>query len=136
MDDAAIRSLIDRYIAAFNEGSIAGMLACVSDDVVLDVNQGGRRVGREKFETYLIHMARCYRERMTDVVLLTAGDGLHAAAEYTVSGTYLETDDNLPPANGQTYSVRAGSFFEVENGRISRMTTYYDLDDWIEQVAR
>lgn len=136
MDDDAIRSLVHRYMDAFNAGSIAGMLDCVSDELVHDVNAGGRRIGRERFETYLIHMARCYREAAADLVVLTANDGLHAAAEYTVRGTYVQTDDGQPPATGQTYAIRAGSFMDVEDGVITRLTTYYDLEEWIAQVGR
>jgi hypothetical protein len=29
----------------------------------------------------------------------------------------------------------AGSFFEISDGRISRVTTYYNLRNWIRQVG-
>jgi steroid delta-isomerase-like uncharacterized protein len=57
------------------------------------------------------------------------------AAEYVVHGTYLATDEGLPPAKGQTYTLPAGSFFEVTNGKISRVTTYYNLQNWTKQVS-
>lgn len=135
MSAEATRDLIARYFAAFNAHSIEGMLACLSEDVAHDVNQGGRRIGREAFESFSIHMARCYRETLSDMVIMVSGDGSRAAAEYTVRGAYLATDEGLPEANGQTYVLPAGSFFQIEDGLIARVTTYYNLPDWIRQVS-
>ena len=58
-----------------------------------------------------------------------------AAAEFIVSGTYKQTDAGLPEARGQTYRLPAGAFFEVAGGKIRRVTTYYNLKDWIAQVS-
>jgi conserved hypothetical protein, steroid delta-isomerase-related len=136
MSTDATRALIERYFAAFNDGSIEGMLACLDEDVAHDVNQGERRIGRDKFKDFSIGMARSYKEKLTDMVIFVSQDGNRAAAEYTVHGTYLATDEGLPEANGQTYSLPAGSFFEVDDGKITRVTTYYNLKDWIAQVSR
>lgn len=40
----------------------------------------------------------------------------------------------LPEARGQTYRIRAGAFFEVQQGLIARVTTYYNLKAWIDLV--
>lgn len=126
--------LIRRYYAAFNARDWAGMVACLSDDVTHDANQGGRHSGKAHFSSFLVHMARCYREDLKDIVVLSAADGTRAAAEFVVHGTYLATDDGLPPARGQTYVLPAGAFFEVKNGLISRVSTHYNLKDWLAQV--
>ena len=81
-------------------------------------------------------MAHHYKERLEDIVVMTAPDGLRAAAEFNVHGTYLETDSGLPPANGQSYVLPAGAFFAIRDGRIARITTYYNLTEWIVQVSR
>ena len=46
----------------------------------------------------------------------------------------LQTDAGLPEATGQTYQLPAGSFFDIRDGCIARVTTYYNLADWIRQV--
>ena len=66
---------------------------------------------------------------------MTNESGLRAAAEFVVHGAYLATDEGLPEANGQTYVLPAGSFFEIDDGLISRVTLYYNLKDWIAQVS-
>jgi steroid delta-isomerase-like uncharacterized protein len=135
LSQTTTEALIRTYFDAFNRGDAEGMLACLADDVVHDVNQGIRRKGKAAFRTFSQHMSRCYREQLTEIVVMTSGDGSRAAAEFNVHGTYLQTDEGLPPANGQTYVLPAGTFFAVKDGRITRVTTYYNLTDWLMQVT-
>jgi len=129
------KSLLQRYFDAFNSGKSREMLDCLADDVMHDVNQGARRVGKEKFAEFLAHMDRCYQEQLKDIVLMSNADGTRGSAEFTVHGKYKADDDGLPPARGQTYVLPAGSFFTIANGKIARVTTYYNLKSWIEQVG-
>ncbi|MFW8636731.1 ketosteroid isomerase-related protein [Cribrihabitans pelagius] len=127
---------IARYFAAFNADDTEAMLECLADDVAHHVNEGQIRVGKEKFADFCAHMSRCYKEELTDVVIFSAEEGRRAAAEFIVNGIYLQTDAGLPEARGQRYRLPAGSFFELADGKISRVTTYYNLADWIAQVSR
>jgi steroid delta-isomerase-like uncharacterized protein len=129
------KDLISRYYSAFNAGDADGMLACVTDDVEHRVNEGGIRRGRAKFAEFCSHMGVSYREELRDIVVFATEDGLRAAAEFTVHGTYLQTDPGLPEAKGQSYILPAGAFFDVEDGKIARITTFYNLNDWIAQVS-
>jgi steroid delta-isomerase-like uncharacterized protein len=61
-------------------------------------------------------------------------DGSRAAAEYLVSGTYQATDAGLPEARGQKYSLPGGAFFTIRDGKIARVTNYYNLQDWLKQI--
>ena len=124
---------IERYFAAFNAGDTEGMLAELTPDVAHHVNEGVVRIGQDKFRTFCDHMTRCYRENLTDIVIFSNGD--RAAAEFVVNGTYLATDQGLPEARGQNYCLPAGSFFTLNDGKISRVTTYYNLADWVAQVS-
>ena len=126
---------VKRYFAAFNAGDVDTMLDCLSDDVAHHVNEGQIRVGREKFAEFCAHMNRCYKEELTDMVVFEAESGTRASAEYIVNGTYLATDAGLPEANRQTYRLPAGSFFDLRGGKITRVTTYYNLADWVKQVS-
>jgi steroid delta-isomerase-like uncharacterized protein len=128
-------ALIERYYKAFNDGDSEGTLACLAEGVVHDVNQGARRTGKEAFRAFTAHMDHCYAEQLENIVVMATADGARAAAEFDVLGTYIETDEGLPPASGQTYRLPAGAFFEVENGLITRVTTYYNLAAWLMQIA-
>ena len=133
-------ALVEAYYAAFNRGDWPAMQALLADDVVHDLNQGPRETGKPAFAAFQQRMARCYREQLRDVVVMASPDGSRAAAEYVVHGDYLEADDGLPPANGQKYVLPGGAFFEIDfgegggNGRITRVTNYYNLEDWLAQV--
>lgn len=130
------KATLAAYFEAFNAGDLDGMLACLTEDVEHHVNQGEVRRGRDAFRAFSEHMARCYRERLENLVVMVSDDGSRAAAEFTVQGEYLKSDEGLPEAGGQTYSLPAGTFFALRDGRIARVTTYYNLKDWIAQVSR
>lgn len=129
------RALIERYYAAFNAHDVGAFLALLTDDVVHDINQGGREVGREAFATFMARMNRCYRETIVELTVLTEPEGRRAAAEFVVVGEYLEADAGLPPATGQRYRLPAGAFFEIHDGKVARVSNYYDLNAWLAQVG-
>ncbi len=135
MTAADTEALIRRYYDAFNQGQIEGMLACVTDDVIHDVNQGERRIGMERLHAFCARMAHHYKEQLTGIVVFASADGTRAAAEFNVEGQYLVSETGLPPAKGQRYGLPAGTFFAVRDGRIARITTYYNLTEWIMQVS-
>ena len=123
------------YYAAFNRGDWEGMLVLLSDDVAHDLNQGARETGRAAFAQFLQRMQASYREQLHDIVVLVSPDGSRAAAEYVVHGQYLASDAGLPEARGQKYVLPGGAFFELRDGRIQRVSNYYNLQEWIAQVS-
>ncbi|GGX77116.1 hypothetical protein GCM10007160_00360 [Litchfieldella qijiaojingensis] len=129
------QDLIQAYYAAFNAGDMDAFLALLDDEVVHDINQGERQVGKGAFADFMAHMNRCYRERLSDMVIMVNDDGSRGAAEFVVHGEYLATDEGLPEAEGQTYELPAGAFFEIRQGKVARVTNYYNLNDWIAQVV-
>ena len=128
-------NLIAAYYDAFNRGDREAMLSMLTDNVAHDLNQGPRETGRDTFRTFLQRMDRCYGEQLRDIVEMVSADGLRAGAEYVVHGEYKVTDEGLPEAEGQRYVLPGGAFFDVRDGKIARVTNYYNLDDWIAQVG-
>jgi len=115
-------SLIERYYHTFNAGEREALLALLTDDVVHDINQGGSETGKPAFSAFLRRMERCYREQVQELVVMAAEDGARGAAEFFIEGTYLASDEGLPPAIGQTYRLRVGAFFELRDGLVARVT--------------
>lgn len=126
--------LIQKYYDAFNQGDMQTFLDLLDDNVIHDINQGGRQTGKETFKKFMDHMNHCYKENIRNLVIMTNSTGAHAATEFIVDGTYLATDKGLPEAKNQKYSLPAGGFFEIKNNKITRITTYYNLQDWLKQV--
>ena len=135
MDRQSTLALIGRYYDCFNAGNWQGMLECLSDEVIHDINQGQSQHGKGAFAAFLAHMERCYREQLTDIVIMASDDGARASAEFVVHGEYIATDEGLPEATGQRYVLPAGAFFALEGCEISRVTVYYNLADWTAQVC-
>ena len=128
--------LVLGYYDAFNRGDRETMLALLADDVVHDLNEGKRESGKAAFAAFMRRMDASYREQLHDIIVFATQDGDRAAAEYVVHGEYLRDDEGLPPARGQTYVLPGGAFFDIRDERIARVTNYYNLQDWIDQVSR
>ena len=126
---------IRAYYDAFNAADMDRFLSLLTEDVAHDINQGERQLGKAAFAKFMDHMNRCYKEELTDMVIMANEDGTRGAAEFIVNGTYLATDQGLPDANGQTYRLPAGAFFEIRDGKVARISNYYSLPDWIAQVS-
>ena len=132
---AAAVALVTRYYAAFNAGDMTTFLDLLTDDVAHDINQGKRESGKAAFGSFMQQMNRCYRECLADIVVMANEAGTRAAAEFTVHGEYLVADAGLPPAKGQHYRLPAGAFFDLREGKVARVTNYYNLPDWVAQVG-
>lgn len=135
MSRTTAETTIAAYYAAFNEGRIAGMLDRLHDDFSHHVNEGATRLGKAAFAEFCAHMSATYKEALKDMVIMANADGTRGAAEFVVHGQYLKTDPGLPEAHGQRYVLPAGGFFTLKEGKITRVTTYYNLQDWLRQVS-
>ncbi len=128
-------AVIQTYYTTFNSGGREAFLSLLTDDVVHDINQGGAETGRAAFAAFLARMDRCYREQVCDLVVFASEDGTRGAAEFYIEGEYLATDEGLPPAAGQRYRLRVGAFFDLQDGKVRRVTNYYNLEEWLRQVG-
>jgi steroid delta-isomerase-like uncharacterized protein len=128
--------LIRRYHEAFNRADWPGMLDLLDEHVVHDLNQGRREVGRERFAAFLQRTTASYEEQLRNVIVMCDDSGSRAAAEYMIHGVYKATDEGLPLAQGQSYALPGGAFFEIANGKIVRVSNYYNLEDWLSQIRR
>ena len=126
--------IVKAYYQNFNDKNWQGMLDLLSEDIRHDANQGDSRVGKELFREFLAHMDRCYDETLTEMVFFAEPTDQRVAVEFVVNGTYKSTDEGLPEATGQKYVLPAGAFLDVKDGKISRVTTYYNLPLWEKMV--
>ena len=126
---------VKNYYDCFNNKDWNGMLALVHKDIKHQPNQGEERIGIEKFRDFLKMMDECYEEILTDVTLFAEPTGTRVAAEFVVNGIYKKGDEDSPAAHGQKYMLPAGAFLEVNEGKITRVTTYYNLPLWIKLVS-
>jgi steroid delta-isomerase-like uncharacterized protein len=131
------RQIVESYYQAFNKKDYASMFALVADDVVHEPNQGTPRHGKALFEKFVAHMDVCYREQLTNFVYYESPDQAgYAAVRFVVNGVYLKGEEGLPVAHGQSYVLPAAAFLEVQNGKIKKVSTFYNLEEWIALVSK
>jgi steroid delta-isomerase-like uncharacterized protein len=127
--------LIKTYYDRFNASDVEGFLELLTEDVIHEVSQGESQKSKETFRKFLHHMNDCYKEHAYDLAIMVDEDGSRAAAEFMLDGTYLKQDGNLPLANGQTYTLRVGAFFEIRDGKVARIANHYNIKDWLRQIS-
>ena len=128
------KAILEQYYKAFNEKNFEGMLSLLSNDVVHEINEGEAQIGVDEFRTFLKGMDTYYDETAINLVLMTNDDNSRGSAEFRIQGTYKVTCQGLPPARGQKYDLPVGAFFEFKNGKITRVTNYYNLNLWLKLV--
>jgi steroid delta-isomerase-like uncharacterized protein len=126
---------VKQYYNSFNEKNWDGMLALLHPEVRHEPNQGEVRVGIEKFTEFMQMMDDSYEETLTDMVFFTEPTDTRVSVEFVVNGIYKKGDEGFPEAHGQKYVLPAAAFLEVTGGKISRVTTYYNLELWIKLVS-
>lgn len=126
---------VKAYYEAFNAKNWEGMLALVDENIVHEPNQGTSRIGKNLFREFMQHMDESYEETLKDMVLFVGETDGRIAAEFVVHGIYKKGEAGLPEAHGQKYILPAAAFLEVKNGKINRVTTYYNLEQWIALVS-
>ncbi|SFJ74955.1 ketosteroid isomerase-related protein [Celeribacter neptunius] len=128
-------ALLSRYYDAFAEHDHQAMLDCLSDNVEHRINQGPVEHGKAAFTAFMQAMDTAYEETLTEMVLFANDAGSRAAAEFRVLGKYLKTAEGYPEAHGQRYNLPAGAFFDIKDGKIARVSVYYNAEDWVAQVS-
>ena len=126
---------VKQYYTYFNQKDFKGMLSLLHPDIKHEPNQGEPRIGIEKFTEFMQHMDESYEETLTDMVFFAEPSGKRIACEFVVNGIYKKGEEGFPTAHGQTYILPAASFLEVTDGKISRVTTYYNLPLWVKLVS-
>jgi steroid delta-isomerase-like uncharacterized protein len=126
---------VKQYYTCFNNKNWKGMLDLLHEEIRHEPNQGDPRIGIEKFTEFLQMMDTSYEETLTNMVFFNEPGNTRVAVEFTVNGIYKKGEEGLPEAHGQTYVLPAAAFLEVKEGKISRVTTYYNLPLWISLVS-
>lgn len=121
----AARELVLGYYEAINAQNLEALDGLTIENVTCDTQVTERLVGRQQLVAYLRDSnARC-REHVFDIEIMVSADGSRAAAEFTVLGFPLaDSNGGAAPDPGQTYRLPGGSFFEITDGRIVRISSY------------
>jgi steroid delta-isomerase-like uncharacterized protein len=128
------KQLIQKYYEYFNSKEWENFFKLLDTNIIHEINQGNKEIGINLFKKFLNRMNECYDEKISNIIIFNSDLQNLYAVQYTVSGIYLKTDHGLPAAHGQTYEIRGAAFFEIENQKITAITNYYNLNEWIEMI--
>ena len=128
------RALVKSFLDALNAADHDTALAMLGEDVVHDTH-AGRKIGKDAFRWFLGIASGNFRETISDVAIMVDEGGGRAAAEFTARGVYLSTVEGLPAADGQSYALREGMFFEIDDGLITRVTVCRDHAEFKRQLG-
>ena len=129
-------SIIKTYLDAANHDDATAIIALMHDDVAFDINQSTRQIGIDNLRLLLATKSAHCKEQLADAVIFSSEDGSRGAAEFTWKGSYIATIEGFPKANGQRFSMQAGLFFEIEDQKITRISSHRDMQEWVRQISK
>lgn len=131
---AVVRSLFD----AFNDGDLARAAQTVSDDFELvDVAAGQTFRGPEGCRRWLQMFRGALPDARTELVSVFA-DGARVASEHVGRGTHtgpFVTPAGTIPPTGRPVELHIGEFYEIRDGKITRLIAYYDTATLMRQLG-
>jgi steroid delta-isomerase-like uncharacterized protein len=127
--------IVKKYYAAYNAGDAQAEAALMSESVLHESNQGKSTVGRKHYLEFSQSGKDSYKEKCTNIEYFTGANPENVLAESTVVGHYVKSVDGYPKAKNQRYQLRVVESFEVKNGQITRLSTFYNEQDWIRQIS-
>lgn len=133
VDTSTNARLVQDWARLFSPQELDSLMELFTDDVIYeDVTQGAVNVGK----TALRAFAESLLQVFPDVALelsSTFTTATHGGAEWVMRGT--QTGD-LPElaATGKRLALRGASIFEFAEGRIRRVSDYWDKGSLLDQL--
>jgi steroid delta-isomerase-like uncharacterized protein len=135
MSRQATEATLLTFANVFNSGDHGAVIDLCQEDVIHDINGAQREIGTDKLKLHLATAKAHRADKLADVIVLSSPDGSHGALDCTLRGTYVASIDGLPKANGQRYALPAIFMFELDDGKISRFVTHFDMQEWLRQIS-
>ncbi|KFB09639.1 nuclear transport factor 2 family protein [Nitratireductor basaltis] len=124
MSQLETRSLVERFLTALNAADWDAATTLVAEDAAIDLPGEERVIGADKLHWYLGQTGRQYRFHVSDLEILVSESGVRAAAEFTLTRNYVDSSDLPEQIRGQSVALQGAIMFEVDDGKITRMTRY------------
>lgn len=127
--------LIKTYFDALNRKDMDRYFSIMDANVIHDINQGESEQGLEKFKIFMEKSNASFDEKLNNIVIMVSDDGKYGAATWMDHGVYVKDYPGFEvKAKKQNYTLSGGHFFEIRNGKLYRVTTYYNATDFMKQI--
>jgi steroid delta-isomerase-like uncharacterized protein len=129
-----VGTLFDGWAAAWSSQDIDRILTLCTDDCIYeDVTMSAVSRGKSEIRTFAGAVFGAFPDFKIEMTTgFVAGD--RAAAEWTMSGTHKGDLPNLP-ATGKRFSIRGATICELRDGRIKRVSDYWDMVTFLKQIG-
>ena len=130
-----IEKMLREENAAWNAHDVDRIAAFYTDDCVKeDLAIGKATRGKTEMRALIGGAFTAMPDMKIELVtLFDCGDW--AATEWIMSGGYSNDYPGMPVATGRRFSVRGASIMELRNGKISRISDYWDFASFLRQVG-
>jgi len=126
--------VIRDYAAAWCSHDVNSLLAVFTNDCIFeDVTLGVTNRGKEELKAFAETFFRFAPDLRLEVAHSAIGREF-AACEWVFSGTQ-RMEFMGKPANGKRWSFRGVSFIELADGKIKRLSDYWNLSAFLEQLG-
>lgn len=133
-NEAIVRELHE----AFNARDLDRAAAYATEDAeYLTVASGETFLGPRGYKQYMQNWIDAFSDASTEVTAVYAGDDF-AVVEFTGRGTHdgvLRSPGGDVPPTGRTVENRFCDVLRIENGKISRSRTYFDVATMLAQLG-
>lgn len=133
-----IPTWMSSYIEGWNSHDPEKVLACTTEDVVIeDKGIGERFEGPDQVRRFAVDTVEKFSSdfRLEPGELIVATDEMFAA-EWTMSGTNDREDKERGlPNTGRAYRIQGLSIGRLRDGKIAEDRLYWNLADYLTQVG-
>ena len=130
-----IDTMLREENAAWNAHNVERIAAFYTDDCFKeDIAVGRATRGKEEMKALIGGAFTAIPDMKIELVTLFYRGGW-AATEWIMSGSYSSDYPGFPVASGRHFSVRGASVVELRDGKISRISDYWNFASFLNQVG-
>ena len=125
--------LVQDWARLLSPHELDSLLQLFTDDVIYeDVTLGAVNVGKEALRAFAENFLLAFPD-VTLELSSTFTTATHGGAEWVMRGTQASDLPELP-ATGKRMALRGASMFEFADGKIRRVSDYWDRANLLEQL--
>jgi steroid delta-isomerase-like uncharacterized protein len=121
--------------AAWNVHDVHKIATFYTDDCIKeDLAVGAATRGKEEMKALIRGAFTAMPNLKIELQMLFSSGGC-AASEWVMSGTYSVNYPGMPSATGKDFKIKGASIMELRNGKISRISDYWNYASFLQQVG-
>jgi steroid delta-isomerase-like uncharacterized protein len=121
------KAVAQAYVDAWNKHDSAALDTLLAPDAIHeDFAQNSRQRGKAEVVQFMGRTMATQPDFKMQIKT-SIEDGRHVALEWTYTATYTGPDPTGKQVTNRRISARGASFFDVEKGKITRITDYWDV---------